>query len=387
MDIPSYLLGKKSGGGGGSNLRYVVVDELPTVGENNVIYLVPKDTSGTNNYYDEYMYINSAWELIGDTVVDLTDYVKNTDYATDSVGGVIKTNFGTGTYMSNGIIQARAIDYSAYNNFGNTTFISKGTLENVIAGKNLQIQLSTMPTASADNLGKIVQYIGTTDSTYTNGYFYKCVSDEASTPTYSWEEVEVQAGGGGETNIFPVYKFVTTTSFSSISTSSLALNNTDKNKLAEIINNAFQKGYSHIGIDIVAKGDTNNYIGLVQAVGTPGSSTDDDLQVKPNSLKMAGIIQIQQGGTYLFTTQVYFWLEQSISWDNNVATVTYAYLKRLEMPVLTAYNQVQYTPTNDYHIAHKKYVDNKPTTYTGYDATKTQVLKNVNGTLTWVTEE
>ena len=28
-----------------------------------------------------------------------------------------------------------------------------------------------------------------------------------------------------------------------------------------------------------------------------------------------------------------------------------------------------------------------PTEYTGYDATKTQVLKNVSGTLTWVTEE
>lgn len=31
--------------------------------------------------------------------------------------------------------------------------------------------------------------------------------------------------------------------------------------------------------------------------------------------------------------------------------------------------------------------DLDPTEYTGYDATKTQVLKNVSGTLTWVTEE
>ena len=31
--------------------------------------------------------------------------------------------------------------------------------------------------------------------------------------------------------------------------------------------------------------------------------------------------------------------------------------------------------------------DLDPTDYTGYDATKTQVLKNVEGTLTWVTEE
>lgn len=45
------------------------------------------------------------------------------------------------------------------------------------------------------------------------------------------------------------------------------------------------------------------------------------------------------------------------------------------------------TPSADNQFATKKYVDDKPTTYAGYDATKTQVLKNINGTLTWITEE
>lgn len=31
--------------------------------------------------------------------------------------------------------------------------------------------------------------------------------------------------------------------------------------------------------------------------------------------------------------------------------------------------------------------DLDPTEYTGYDSTKTQTLKNVEGTLTWVTDE
>ena len=31
--------------------------------------------------------------------------------------------------------------------------------------------------------------------------------------------------------------------------------------------------------------------------------------------------------------------------------------------------------------------DLDPTEYTGYDATKTQTLKNIEGTLTWVTDE
>lgn len=55
--------------------------------------------------------------------------------------------------------------------------------------------------------------------------------------------------------------------------------------------------------------------------------------------------------------------------------------------VLTKTNTTAFTPTTDYHPATKKYVDALPTTYAGYDATKTQVLKNINGTLTWVNEE
>lgn len=43
-------------------------------------------------------------------------------------------------------------------------------------------------------------------------------------------------------------------------------------------------------------------------------------------------------------------------------------------------------PTNNNQFTRKGYVDTLPTTYSGYDATKTQVLKNINGTLTWVDE-
>lgn len=43
-------------------------------------------------------------------------------------------------------------------------------------------------------------------------------------------------------------------------------------------------------------------------------------------------------------------------------------------------------PTKGNQFTPKTYVDAKITTYTGYDATKTQVLKNINGTLTWVDE-
>lgn len=63
------------------------------------------------------------------------------------------------------------------------------------------IQVSTLPTASADELGNIYQFTGTTDATYTNGYFYKCVSDGQQPATYSWTQVNVQPSSGGVSDV------------------------------------------------------------------------------------------------------------------------------------------------------------------------------------------
>ena len=55
-------------------------NKLPTTGiKTNKIYLI-KETSGTNNVYTEYIYVNNAWEMLGKfkTDVDLTPYAKTT---------------------------------------------------------------------------------------------------------------------------------------------------------------------------------------------------------------------------------------------------------------------------------------------------------------------
>lgn len=76
-------------------------------------------------------------------------------------------------------------------------YVTQEELTEGLARKQDILQYETLPTASEDELGKIVQYVGTTTANYTNGYFYKCVSDGALDPTYSWEEVI--SGGGGST--------------------------------------------------------------------------------------------------------------------------------------------------------------------------------------------
>ena len=60
-----------------------VVDALPTENiSDSTIYLVPKANAQTQNAKDEFMYINGAWEKIGDTEIDLSSYAKTADVNT-----------------------------------------------------------------------------------------------------------------------------------------------------------------------------------------------------------------------------------------------------------------------------------------------------------------
>ena len=49
--------------------------------------MIEKATSETTNAYNEFMYINNQWELIGSSEVDLTNYVQTTDLATIATSG------------------------------------------------------------------------------------------------------------------------------------------------------------------------------------------------------------------------------------------------------------------------------------------------------------
>lgn len=68
---------------------------------------------------------------------DLVDYVKNTDYATSSKGGVIKANVNGFLVSPAGNPNVSLYTYSQYISLPDYQFIGKGTLENVITGKDL----------------------------------------------------------------------------------------------------------------------------------------------------------------------------------------------------------------------------------------------------------
>ena len=65
-----------------SSFSFEIVQSLP---QSNIstskIYLVAKQTSGTNQVYTEYAYVNNAWEIIGDTSMSI-DTLSNQEVAT-----------------------------------------------------------------------------------------------------------------------------------------------------------------------------------------------------------------------------------------------------------------------------------------------------------------
>lgn len=149
-------------------IKMVIVNELPLVGSEDTIYLVPVDDPEQSNRYDEYIYVNNTWEKLGgiQVEVDLTDYVKNTDYATSNKGGVFKT--GNGIQVgSNGAIKGVEYTYAEYQNRGVNDVLAKGTLENVITGKGL---VSNTDYATNLNAGVIVG--NNALNIYSNGKVY-----------------------------------------------------------------------------------------------------------------------------------------------------------------------------------------------------------------------
>ena len=81
-------------------VNFKVVNELPTENiDESAIYMKPSGNPEETNTYEEFIYVNGVWESLGvaNVEIDLTDYVKKTDYALNGEAGVFKT-LGNGNY-------------------------------------------------------------------------------------------------------------------------------------------------------------------------------------------------------------------------------------------------------------------------------------------------
>ena len=176
-------------------------------------------------------------------------------------------------------------------------------------------------------------------------------------------------------------------------------NATDLTTLGEIFTDAYTNNYEIINILFNASVQyttTKVQVLLMPSYKVPGSTSIGVFKItdKPTTYKFdyfANTSGTPNNSASEYSI-IFGWLNITMSWSDNICTVSFAQFSNATSAipttngVLTKYNTTSFTPTANYHPATKKYVDDKVTTYTGYDASKTQVLKNINGTLTWVDE-
>ena len=90
-----------------ANLQIEVVDQLPSTGETNIIYLVKKSGSAPD-IHDEYVFVDGKWEKIGNTEIDLSNYyTKSETYSQSEIDEKIGSA-GGGDVMASGNL---AVDY------------------------------------------------------------------------------------------------------------------------------------------------------------------------------------------------------------------------------------------------------------------------------------
>ena len=87
-----------------TGISFEIVQTLPATGDAGTIYLVSHGGSGTD-IYDEYVYVNNAWEKIGSTSADFTDVayydsVNNQLTANSSAFWMIATNADIATLFA-----------------------------------------------------------------------------------------------------------------------------------------------------------------------------------------------------------------------------------------------------------------------------------------------
>lgn len=93
------------------HLKRSIVEDLPEVGsaDANTIYMVGTGAGSEDSAYEEYMLINGAFERIGTSDVDLTDYAKKTDVTTainnlDKSDSAVANQYVSAVSQTDGII-------------------------------------------------------------------------------------------------------------------------------------------------------------------------------------------------------------------------------------------------------------------------------------------
>ncbi len=148
------------------HLSREIVETLPENANKNVIYMVRREDGTGQDVYNEYMYINGAWEIIGDTSVDLTGYAKTEDILVKSVSSDF-TVTGDGQLTLNAAA-APEINGSNISNIAITNVVGlQDALNSKVTSEEGKSLVSNTLITKLENLAEIKSVSG--EFTLTNG--------------------------------------------------------------------------------------------------------------------------------------------------------------------------------------------------------------------------
>ena len=132
-----------------------VVSSLPAApdaGDENKIFLVPAESTGTNNAYTEYLWVNSAWEELGQYIseVDLTPYLRITDAQSTYATKTELTEHTGNTSNPHSVTKAQVGLGNVDNTSDANKPVSTAQQAAIDAVDNKTAVYTTVPTLSAD---------------------------------------------------------------------------------------------------------------------------------------------------------------------------------------------------------------------------------------------
>lgn len=288
-----------------------VVDELPEVGESNIIYFVPKITK-EKDIYDEYVWISNDWEHIGSTDVDLTGY------ATENWVNAQITNFLTEAQVNTLIINA----------------LTNYALKSEVPTKNSQLQ---------NDSGFITGY---TETDPTVPIHVKSITKEDIT---KWNDKSDFGGNYTDLKNKPSINNIELDGNKTLSDL-----NIDVPNLPDLIKNA--KDFSESTVDISAL-DDGLYIGQDIDGTLAFSGISNKIIISKGSLLYIKTVSNKRYGVVLSLPYSIYGnpITENIIFNNFSGgwSITRFNLSK----ALSRDNIYSYTPTSDYNPAHKKYVD------------------------------
>lgn len=428
------------------SIKFIVVTELPTENiDETAIYLKPVESPTGENKFEELIYVNGKWEDLGtpNVAVDLSNYYTKTevkqitgeltDLSTKDKSNLV--NAINEVMESGGDLGIEIVDFGTFASLNDNTAYTKhgeelgkaiirvtengskyGTLI-IYGGKDWAIFRVNKSGTSGSYIKYVLSgircYFQTSlqyssfafinfevtidpdtnivnNTTRTGYYSYhpdKLLTTDNTTSytptadyhpaTKKYVDDTISAKGGDKLHDYNIYT-ITLDDYNLKGTFPTITDTTTLAKFDEILTDIYKKRIS-------ANATHDNAFLIVY-------SKADTFIFRTNTIQASYCYLY---GTYIeepidtngHTRSYQFYITGTLDTTAQTFKTTKVKFDRNSKRVLLTNNTLSYTPTGDYNPSTKLYTDK--THYekmTGYDATKTQVLKNINGTLTWVDE-